>query len=293
MSRQIPFAIAYDFDGTLAPGNMQERDFIPEIGMKKKSFWNEVEEESKKHQADNILMYMRLMLRKADAAEVKVRKSDFMGYGKQLPFFDGVLARKDESTSTKGWFDRINEYGKQSGVAVQHYIVSSGIREMVAGTPIAKKFKAVFASSFCYDHHGVAIWPALALNYTTKTQYLFRINKGCLDVYEHEDLNKFMPDSERAVPFSHMIYIGDGSTDIPCFRLVKDRGGHSIAVYKPHTRGAKNKSLKLVKDGRVNFIAPADYQDGSVLDRVVKGLIDKVTADCYVQGLRPHLVSCQ
>ncbi|MEK7485363.1 MAG: HAD family hydrolase [Planctomycetota bacterium] len=287
MRRYIPFALVYDFDGTLAPGNMQERDFIPAIGMTKKKFWQEVEEESKKHTADNILMYMRLMLRKADSAEVQVRKADFRDYGRQIKFFNGVLATKDGTTTKKGWFNRINEYGKQSGVAIEHYIVSSGIREMVTGTPIAKKFKAVFASSFCYDHHGVATWPALALNYTTKTQYIFRINKGCLDVYEHEELNKFVSDHERPIPFRQMIYIGDGTTDIPCFRLVKDRGGYSVAVYKPRTGDARKNALKLVKDGRVNFVAPADYSDGSELDRIVKGIIDKVTADRYVEKLHP------
>jgi len=287
MKKHIPFAIVYDFDGTLAPGNMQERDFIPKIGMTKKAFWKEVEKECIKHEADNILIYMKLMLRKADVASVPVRKKDFKSYGKQLSFFDGVLPCKKENLTIKGWFDRINEYGKQSGVALQHYVVSSGIREMVAGTPIANKFKAVFASSFCYDHHGVAKWPALALNYTSKTQYLFRINKGCLDVHKHNIINKFLPNNERAVLFRNMIYIGDGDTDIPCFQLVKERSGNSIAVYKPHTKGAKNKSLKLATDGRVNFIAPADYQNGGELDKIVKALIDKVAGDYYLDTLKP------
>ena len=289
MKKHIPFAIAYDFDGTLAPGNMQERDFIPAIGMTKKSFWQEVEKECERHQADNILIYMRLMLEKARFAKVQVRKNDFKSYGENLPFFDGILPYQNGETIQKGWFDRINEYGKLSGVAVEHYVVSSGIREMVYGTKIAKKFKTVFASSFFYDHHGVAIWPALALNYTSKTQYLFRINKGCLDIHKHDDINRFIPDENRAIPFSHMVYIGDGDTDIPCFRVMKDRGGYSIAVYKPHTRGARKKSLKLVKDGRVSFIAPADYRDGGELDRIVKAIIDKVAGDCYIQELSPKL----
>ncbi len=208
MKKRIPFAVVYDFDGTLAPGNMQERDFIPAIGMTKKKFWKEVAKESEKDEADNILEYMRLMLNKAQAASVTVRKNDFKAYGKQLSFFDGVLPYTDGDVQEKGWFDRINKYGKASGVDVQHYVISSGIREMVAGTPIARKFKAIFASSFCYDHHGVAVWPALALNYTSKTQYLFRINKGCLKVHDHKDINRYVPDEKRAVPFRHMIYGG-------------------------------------------------------------------------------------
>jgi hypothetical protein len=156
-------AIAYDFDGTLAPGNMQERDFIPAIGMTTSEFWKEVLDQSKTHNADNILVYMRLMLQKAEVAEVPVRESDFKDFGKGLAFFQGV----------EDWFDRIDAYGKEQGVKVEHYVISSGIREMVAGTKIARKFKRIYASSFIYDHHGIARWPALVLNYTTKTQYLF------------------------------------------------------------------------------------------------------------------------
>jgi len=283
MKKLIPFAIAYDFDGTLSPGNMQERDFIPAIGMNKKKFWDEVRKESKDHQADNILIYMKLMLKKAQEQSVPVREKDFKNYGKDIEFFKGVLPYSSKRIKYKGWFDRINEYGKQSGVAVQHYIISSGIREMVKGTPIAKNFQAIFASSFCYDHHGIAVWPALALNYTSKTQFLFRINKGCLDVHDHNDINRFVPDKDRAIPFKHMIYIGDGDTDIPCFRVVKDRGGYSIAVYKVHTPKKKCETLK--KEGRVNFISPADYSNGSKLDKIVKVLIDKIAHDTVVRNL--------
>jgi hypothetical protein len=164
MKKYIPFAIAYDFDGTLAPGNMQERDFIPAIGMTKKKFWKEVAEQCKEHEADNILVYMQLMLNKAHFASVPIRKKDFIDYGKHLKFFEGVLPDQDSTERSKGWFDRINSYGKQSGVAVEHYIISSGIKEMVLGTPIKNKFKAIFASSFLFDANGVAVWPALALD---------------------------------------------------------------------------------------------------------------------------------
>lgn len=276
--RLIPLAICYDFDGTLAPGNMQEHDFIPAIQMRTKSFWDEVKRLSQEHEADNILVYMGLMLEKAQAAQVPVRKADFVRFGQELALFEGV----------DGWFDRINVYGRQSGVRTEHFVISSGIREMVTGTRIARKFKAVFASSFWYDHHGVAKWPALALNYTTKTQYLFRINEDSLHVYDHSKINQYVPDEERPIPFKNIVFIGDGETDIPCFRLVKDQGGHSIAVYKPHTPRAKMKSSKLIRDGRVNFIAPADYQEGRELDRIVKGIIDKVTADHHLRRIGKH-----
>jgi len=277
--KKIPFALIYDFDGTLSPGNMQERNFIPAIGMNKDNFWNKVSTISKKHQADNILVYMKLMLDMANAASIPVRKKDFKDYGKNLSFFKGILSYSNGKTNEDGWFERINKYGIESGVKVEHYIISSGIREMIEGTKLAKKFKSIYASSFFYNQNEVAVWPALAINYTTKTQYIFRINKGCLDVSDNKLINNFIPEEDRTIPFSNMVYIGDGDTDIPCFRLVKDRGGHSIAVYKPKTKGAKNESEKLISEERVNFIAPADYKNGSYVDRIVKNIIDKIQID--------------
>jgi hypothetical protein len=270
MTRKLaPFAIAYDFDGTLAPGNMQEYDFVPAIGMTSKKFWKEVDELTQKHDADQILLYMMHMLDKARAAEVPVRKENFVAFGRSVTLFEGVA----------DWFDRIDAHGRQRGFKVEHYIISSGIREMIEGTPIAKKFAAIYASAFVYDHNGVAHWPALAVNYTTKTQFLFRINKGVLNVYDNSRINQFIPEEDRPVPFEHMVFIGDGETDIPCFRLVKEQRGHAIAVYKPATKGARGKAQKLVKEGRVNFIAPANYEENSDMDRFVKGIIDKAAAD--------------
>lgn len=271
-----PLAIAYDFDGTLAPGNMQERDFIPSIGMTTKEFWKEVADQAKKHNADNILVYMKLMLDKAQGAQVPVHEDNFRKLGKDLQLFQGV----------EEWFDRIDAYGRERQVKVEHFVISSGVREMVEGTKIASKFKKIYASSFIYDHNGVARWPALVLNYTTKTQYLFRINKGALDVFDNKTINDFILHSNRAVPFTNMAFIGDGDTDIPCFRVVKDQGGHSIAVYKPSTRGARTRPEKLLKEGRVNFMAPADYRDGKRVDQLVKGIIDKVAADSALCAMR-------
>lgn len=256
---------------------MQERDFIPKIGMTTKSFWNEVRDRCRQHRADNILMYMALMLEKAAQAHVKVTRKDFIDYGRSLKLFDGV----------ESWFPRINEYGRSSGFRVTHHIISSGIREMIMGTSIKKYFKDIYASSYCFDHHGVANWPALALNYTTKTQYLFRINKGSHDVFDHDRINQYVPPDERAVPFRNMVFLGDGETDIPCFRLVKELGGHSIAVFKPHTPKAKSKSKKLMTDGRVNFIAPADYSDGKQLDLIIKAIMEKVAASDYLRRFKP------
>lgn len=271
--KRIPMAISYDFDGTLAPGNMQEYDFIPALNMRSREFWTSVDDLAKKHEMDQILAYMRTMLEEARKAEVAVRKADFKSFGANIGLFPGV----------KDWFKRINAYAKSKGVRLDHFIISSGIREMVEGTPIYKEFKKIYASGFMFDHNGVACWPALAVNYTTKTQYLFRINKGSLDVHDNSVINKYVPKEQRPVPFEHMIFVGDGETDIPCMRLVKDQGGHSIAVYNSGKRGAKAKAEELVENGRATLVATADYREGSDIDLAVKAIIDKVEASSRIR----------
>lgn len=221
---------------------------------------------------DQILAYMQLMLEEAQKAHVAVRKAEFKNFGANIELFPGV----------KDWFKRMNAYAKSKGVRLEHFIISSGIREMVEGTPIYKEFKKVYASGFMFDHNGVACWPALAVNYTTKTQYLFRINKGSLDVHDNSIINKYVPKEQRPVPFEHMVFVGDGETDIPCMRLVKDQGGHSIAVYNPGKRGAKSHAQQLIKDGRATLFATADYREGGAIDLAVKAIIDKIEASSRV-----------
>lgn len=276
MTRKLPeVAIAYDFDGTLSPGNMQEYDFIPKLGMAPARFWSKANDLARQCDGDLILAYLNLMLSEARARGVPIRRDDFVAYGSKVSLFPGV----------ETWFDRINAYGKQRGLAVRHYIVSSGLREMVQGSLVGRQFARIFASAFAYDVHGVAYAPALALNYTTKTQYLFRINKGTLDVWDNRVINAYQPQAERPVPFARMIFLGDGETDIPCMRLVKDQGGHSLAVYRKSARGAKAVAGQLLQEGRVNFIAAADYTDGSAVDRQVKGVLDRIAADVHLEQL--------
>ncbi len=272
-------AIAYDFDGTFAPGNIQENSFIPAIGMKKNEFWQKNKERAEKHEADEILSYMTFMLERAAASDVPVRRKDFAEHGKTVELFPGVEA----------WFDRINAYSRERHVKLQHFIISSGIKEMIEATRIGKKFDKIFASSFAYDANEVARWPALAINYTTKTQYLFRINKGSLAVHEHGIINEYVRHEDRPMPYTNMVFIGDGDTDIPCMRLVRDQGGHAIAVYQPNSHKKKSRAEKLITDRRADFIAPADYSEGKALDGIVKAIIDKVAAAHVVRTLKREL----
>ncbi len=231
---------------------------------------------AKEAEADNILVYMCLMLEKARASyDVQISKDAFAVYGKTVKLFKGV----------ESFFPQINEFARKQGVALEHYIISSGIREMIEGTPIAKYFKKIYASSFMYDQHNVALWPGLAINYTTKTQFLFRINKGVLNVWDNKKINTFVREQDRPIPFTKMIYVGDGSTDVPCMKLVKDQGGHSIAVYKPNSSKGKKQAAKLLDENRVNFIAPADYSEDSLIDKQIKAVIQKIAADTQVERL--------
>jgi len=263
MARKSVIALMYDFDKTLCTKDMQEYSFIPNINMKAADFWAEVKKLVQREKMDQILAYMYTMLKKAKAVERPVSKKDFVALGKDLKFFPGV----------EDWFERINNLGDNFNIQIEHYIISSGLREIIEGSSIYKCFKAVFACDFLYDENGVACWPKNAVNYTTKTQFLFRINKGILDTANDEDLNKYTPEDERRVPFRNMIYIGDGLTDVPCMRLVKSHGGASIAVYQ---KGQKTKVADLLTHERVDFIASADYTYNRELYRIVSDIICKM-----------------
>lgn len=256
-------AIMYDFDKTLCTKDMQEYTFIPNVGLTPKDFWKESNQLAKDKKMDAILAYMYLMIEKAHAARVSIRRNEFVKMGKDLQFFPGVI----------DWFKRINSIGDELGLSVEHYIISSGLREIIEGSSIYKEFKDVFACEYLYNENDVACWPKNAVNYTTKTQFLFRINKGVLDISNDNDLNTYTPEDDRPVPFRNMIYIGDGLTDVPCMKLVKINGGYSIAVFQ---RGKKNKVEDLITNNRVNFIEPADYSEGSDLDKTVKLILSKM-----------------
>lgn len=261
-------AIMYDFDKTLCTKDMQEYAFIPKLGMSSSDFWNEVNAMTDEQEMDNILAYMYKMVEKATEKKVPITRDTFMEMGSKVEYFDGV----------KTWFDRINDYGEEIGVRIEHYIVSSGIKEIIEGTEIAHYFKKIYACEFMYDYNNSIQWPKFAVNYTAKTQFLFRINKGVLtiDSKSADKLNRFTPENERRVPFRNMIYIGDGLTDVPCMKLVKANGGQSIAVYDQEK--GKEAAEGLKKANRVNFVTPADYGPGSDIEIIVRAVIKKIQA---------------
>jgi len=282
MDKKITVALIYDFDGTLSPGNMQEYDFIPTVGKSNHEFWRESNTLAEEQDADPILVYMHRMIHAAKNSGKSLRRESFMLSGQNITLFEGVEA----------WFARINDYAAAHGIRLEHYINSSGIKEMIEGTSIAPEFNKIYACSFLYDVDGVAYWPAVAVNYTNKTQFIFKINKGIESVFESKRINEYVPLEERPVQFRHMIYFGDGTTDIPCMKLVKQQGGHSIAVYNPAESASERKRAemdRLIRDNRADYVCPADYREGGEIDELVKTVIRKIKADSDLRQLASTL----
>lgn len=257
-------AICYDFDKTLSPDDMQAQGFIQKLENKIDEFWEKSNGFAIKNDMDQNLAYMFTMKTESEG-KVLFTKTELEKFGSEVKLFPGV----------EDWFERIRKYGEEKGVIVEHYIISSGLKEMIEGTSIAKKgaFKKIYATSFYCDKNGVAVWPAQVVNYTNKTQFLFRITKGVLDVNDSK-VNDFFSESDLRVPFRNMIYLGDSDTDIPCMKLVKTRGGYSIGVFNPETND-KTKVYKMTRDNRIDYFVPADYSENTELDFLIKTIIDK------------------
>jgi 3-deoxy-D-manno-octulosonate 8-phosphate phosphatase KdsC-like HAD superfamily phosphatase len=275
MRRKPIIALIYDFDGTLSPGNMQEFGFIQAIGSTPEEFWSKSDGIAKGQDASNILAYMKLMYDEARKNGIRLTREDFRRYGSDIVLFDGV----------REWFRNVNEYGRRHGVIIEHYINSSGLKEIIEGSSIAKEFKHIFAGSFIYDEAGEAEWPGIAVDFTAKTQFLFKISKGIFSSRDNKRVNDSIADDQKRIPFPHMIYFGDGQTDVPCMKIVNMFGGNSVAVYNPHDEVGREAAAKLKRQGRVNFVTPALYTKDSRTFKVVCAIIDKIKAECDLQRL--------
>ncbi|MBQ9462165.1 MAG: haloacid dehalogenase-like hydrolase [Bacteroidales bacterium] len=273
MKKKPIVALIYDFDGTLSPGNMQEFGFIQAVGSTPEEFWTRSDGIAIGQDASNVLAYMKLMFDEAREKGIPLKREDLRRFGAHIELYPGV----------KEWFAMVNEYGAAHGVRVEHYINSSGLKEIVEGSPIAGEFKHIFAGSFLYDESGEAEWPGNAVDYTAKTQFLFKISKGIFSSRDNKRVNASVDEDKKRIPISHMIYFGDGETDVPCMKIVGMFGGNSIAVYNPASEKKRASAMKLKRQGRVAFATPADYTRDSLAFRVVCAIIDKIRAD-YVLG---------
>ena len=259
--KQINIAIAYDFDWTLASCDMAETSLLPSLGLVAKEFWKEVNETTRQQEMDPILSYLYMLIKKSEEKGVSLTKESLKECGKNLPYFNGV----------EEYFSKINKYAESKGVKLDHYVISSGNKEIIEGSLIAKEFKKIYACSFKFDKNGIAEWPGITVNYTGKTQFLFRINKGIENAWDNSEINKYVERDKRPMPFENMIYLGDGETDVPAMTLLKQEGGHSIAVYAPE----RPKPNDLLTDGRVNYVTEADYSEDSELFSIIKDIIKK------------------
>ena len=262
MQRPI-IAFLYDFDKTLCTTDMQNYAFIPGLGMTPAEFWAEANGFGRRHRMDGILAYMYIMLREAERRDRPFTREDLVEKGRGIELFPGV----------EDWFRRINAFGETQGVQVEHYVISSGLREIIEGSSISREFREIYASEFYYDQAGRPVWPKLAVNFTAKTQFVYRINKGVLDVSDDKTLNDSMPDDSKRVPFTNMIYLGDGLSDVPCMKMMRAYGGQAIAVYQAANRSGVE---ELLAKRRVDYIFPADYREGTGLDETVKNIIRKM-----------------
>jgi len=272
MTTPLRTAIIYDFDGTLAPHNLPEHSFLPAVGeTDPTAFWARVHEEARNQDGCAILAYMHLMLQAAKAHGVEVTRAMLQQHGRDIPLFAGVDT----------WFEQINEYGHGINLNIEHYVVSSGILEIIEGCRIYPRFHKVFASAYAYDGKGNAKWPAAAINYTNKTQFLFRINKGIENVWDDSAINSWMPHDERRIPFERMLFLGDGDTDIPSMKMVRQKGGQAVAVFDPvlfEQRKSQGRLEKLIAEDRVDYVAAADYTSDSLLRVVVRGILGRMAA---------------
>ena len=261
-------ALIYDFDGTLAPGNMQEYDFLKEIGVTDKAeFWRENNELSKTQNASEILCCMKMMIDKSNNPErpCSITKQTFAKYGESIPLFKGV----------REWFALTRQLGEKMGLQIEHYINSSGLQEMIEGSPIAHEFKHIYASRFMYDESGKAVWPAVSIDFTSKIQILYMINKGVEKISDNKEINNYMAASDRRIPFDHMIYFGDGLTDIPSMKLLRSQGGFAIAIYTPEH---EEQTIDLVERNIINFACKADYSKDEALYNTVKAIFEHIKA---------------
>ena len=265
METQAPIiAFLYDFDKTLCTTDMEDYAFIPSLGYTPAEFWGRANAFGWENRMDGLLAYMYTMIQECAAQNIKLDRAFLNHCGESIQLFPGV----------REWFARINAFGESLGVQVEHYVISSGLREIIEGSGIAQEFREIYACEFYYNENGDACWPKLDVNFTNTTLFVYRINKGIMDVSRYKELNDSMPDDSKRVPFTNMIYMGDGLSDVPCMKMMRAYGGQAIAVYQASNRQGVE---KLLADGRVDFIFPADYREGMELDRTVRDILRKMT----------------
>lgn len=270
---QTTIALVFDYDQTLSPRYMQDDVLFPEFGIHPASFWQKCNELVKDQQWDGELAYLKCLLDYLSMDQVSNKRLEELGAN--LEFFPGVSEMFEEIPRLC-----LTPQHKAVGIKVEYYIISSGLKALLDGSPLRHLVKEIYGCEFGEDAQGKISFPKRTISHTTKTQFLFRINKGLLS-YE-QDVNDHMPDDLRPIPFENMLYVGDGPTDVPCFTVMKRFNGHALAVYNPldDSRRSFDKCFNLIQTSRVKHIAPADYQAGShlrlILEKMVTSMANRI-----------------
>jgi len=256
-------ALCYDFDGTLCSGYMQDQKLLHDCKIEPKNFWIKVANYAKENHCDPTLAYLMLLEQQMRSAGLKVNAETFKKYGKELKLFKGV----------NDWFSRIKQFGKFHSIEIQHFIISSGLADVIKGCTFIKDINLVYASSYIYEN-GKGVWPKLSVNYSNKVQFLYRINKGTFDVFDQVGVNakKDANDSVN-IPFENFIFFGDGETDVPCFSVNQKNSGKNICIYEKGNEKSFDVGKKLYSEGRVHYLLDGDYSENSEIDKLIKQFI--------------------
>jgi hypothetical protein len=270
---QSTIAVVYDYDQTLSPTYMQDEVLFPAYGIDPARFWKKSQQLVRDEGWESELAYLKTLL---DSLPMDPpTNEDLVRLGANLKFYPGLPEMFGELNSL------LNDAHHAIGIRIEHYILSSGMKALIDGSALKPFVKEIFGCEFATDSHGRITFPKRVISHTQKTQYLFRINKGLLDL--SQDVNDHMPQELRPVPFPNMIYVGDGPTDVPCFTVMKQFGGQSIAVYNPNdpTLNSFRKCYQLsAHANRIKHIAPSDYRSGShlrlILDEMIREIANRM-----------------
>lgn len=279
MKKNNIVAICYDYDKTLAPEeSVYSYGYFDKFGIKdERIFWDEITSNKILSKMDNILASLYYGIYRAKKNGHPLKKQDFVEYGKNARYYKGV----------ETWFDRINAYAKSIGLEIEHYIISANVKEFIESTSIAKHFKKIYASSYIYDENNEPVWPERVVNYTSKTQYLYRIKKNILNETDSR-VNEKIDSKSFRIPFQNMIYVGDSVTDIPCMSILAKEGGNAIGVYED-LPAKKELMLKLFKQKRINNYCFADYSENSEMEKTVFHILDKIKIKNELENLQHNL----
>ena len=257
-------ALCYDFDGTLCSGYMQDQKLLHDCKMEPKNFWIKVANYARENHCDPTLAYLMLLEQQMRSAGLKVNAETFKKYGRELKLFKGV----------NEWFSRIKQFGKLHNIEIQHFIISSGLADVIKGCTFIKDINLVYASSYIY-HDGKGVWPKLSVNYSNKVQFLYRINKGTFDVFDQVGVNaKKEANNSVNIPFENFIFFGDGETDVPCFSVNQKNSGKNICIYEKGNEKSFEIGKKLYSEGRVHYLLDGDYSENSEIDKLIKQFIN-------------------